>query len=145
MLKVRKSYEDIFNDIEGEESEVYVAWPSNSDSHLSVLNYPRFLSKKEKQNESKLVKLEQKKEEKKTNAFIKNSIEFQKGGQNLTDIDLNSEQIKFLDIENLKQMSKTDLISLRESISLEMLWIQQAIQSRLQVSFYLNRFLLFFN
>ena len=132
MLKVRSTYEDIFNEIEREESEVYVRWP-NKDPYLSVLSYPRFMSKKHKEKESKIVKYEEKREEKKTNAFIKNSIEFQKGGDNLTDIDLNLEQIKFLDIENLKQMSKTDLINLRESISLEMLWIQQAIQSRIQV------------
>ena len=81
------------------------------------------------------------------NTFIKSSIEFQKGGNNLTEIDLNTEQIKYLDIENLKKMSKTELVNLRESVSLEMLWIQQAIQSRLQVihlniviffSFFLN-------
>ena len=128
MLKVRECYEEIFKDIEGDQSDVYVQWPVNNQ--MNALAYPKFVSKLKQKKE--LVKFDNT-----TNAenFIKKSIEFQKGGDNLSDIDLNTEQIKFLDLDNLKQMSKSDLINLRESISLEMLWIQQAIQSRIQVLF----------
>ena len=136
MLKVRSDYESIFNEIEGQDSNEYISWPTHGDENLNSLAYPKFISKKSKENKSneqnKLVKLNEEKN-KSTNTFTKSSIEFQKGGNNLTDIDLNTEQIKYLDIENLKKMSKTELINLRESVSLEMLWIQQAIQSRLQV------------
>ena len=47
--------------------------------------------------------------------------------------DLDDEKIKFLQLDNLKSMEKNDLLSVRESVSLELLWIQQAIQSRVQV------------
>lgn len=60
------------------------------------------------------------------------------------------EKINYLELDNLKKMSKNDLINVRESVSLEMLWIQQAIQSRIQVFlnfffklFYKNYFLFF--
>ena len=43
------------------------------------------------------------------------------------------ERLNSLEQRNLKMMSKNDLISVRENLSLEVLWIQQAIQSRVQV------------
>jgi hypothetical protein len=43
------------------------------------------------------------------------------------------EKTSALDLNTLKRMPKTDLISVRENLSLEVLWIQQAIQSRIQV------------
>lgn len=55
--------------------------------------------------------------------------------EHLNFADLDEEKLKYLELDNLKKMSKSDLISVRESISLEMLWIQQAIQSRIQVKY----------
>ncbi len=45
------------------------------------------------------------------------------------------ETLNYLTHENIEKLNKSSLKDLKETVSLELLWIQQAIQSRLQVSF----------
>ena len=154
MFNVREMYEDIFKEIEGEQSELEVVWPKD------ILCYPQFVSKKQAK------KLQEQKVDDKTficpkkvetiskgeiMKFIPNeasleeeanskilpakSIEFKSTDPHN---ELNVEQMNFLEIENLKKLPKNELVNVRENVSLEMLWINQAIQSRVQVSFILH-------
>lgn len=112
MIKVRNDYETIFNEIEGEDSDLRIVWPIENPT----ICYPKFMSKKDY-----LLK---------QSVLTKGSVmKFVPNGSNS-----DNENLNHLELENLKRLSKTDLISLRESVSLEMLWIQQAIQSRIQVN-----------
>lgn len=47
---------------------------------------------------------------------------------------LDDAKVKSLQLANLKNMNKKELVSVREAVSFELLWIQQAIQSRVQVN-----------
>ena len=67
-----------------------------------------------------------------TKRHINKREEYQKIEKD-SNIALENEDLKYLDIGNLKNIPKSELINVRESISLELLWIQQAIQSRIQV------------
>ncbi len=161
MEKVKTTYEQIFNEIEGEETDTQIEWPNENKN---LLCYPKFISKKQKlsnlKNEIKSNKNKNFQNNKfeqdsskpiikyvlpmnsnsdiqnEKNSFIRNSLEFKINDNNQIDMELNAEQLNFLEIENLKKLSKTELVKIRESMSLELLWIQQAIQSRMQVSFY---------
>jgi hypothetical protein len=158
MQKVRNTYEEIFNEIEGNDSDVKVAWPLGDSSSTPCL--PEFIDKQQKQTRiSKSLLKARNFTETLTNHQIikfmppvidndKDSAAAQQTISNnnknksnkeeaLFDVDLNLEQMNYLSIENLKKLSKTELLSVRENVSLEMLWIQQAIQSRLQVCVYL--------
>ena len=152
MKDVQKQYEDIFNEIEGDDSDLLVVWPN--DKKPSILCYPKFVSKNRIKNASKnRSKIDDKTFtcSKKCETISKGSImkfvpdamneptsiEFQNKKNILPsnfNNDLNLDQMNFLEVDNLKALSKSDLISVRESVSLEMLWMQQAIQSRVQVS-----------
>jgi hypothetical protein len=144
MLKLREYYEQIFEEIEGPDSDVQIKWAK--DAH--VLTYPKFISKK--RSNSKKKKDEENRNESLVKYLPQNTI--QTGAQRkeinrMEKLDINhdslhqeldNEQLNYLELSNLKQLSKTELINVRESISLEMLWIHQAIQSRVQVI--VNRF-----
>ncbi len=121
MLNIRDEYRKIFNEIEGDDSDVKLVWPNEN----MPICYPKFVSKKDKQSTYTTVSL-LKIADKKPNSNPSIPKDF-----NLID---DIEKINYLELDNLKRMSKTDLISVRESVSLEMLWIQQAIQSRIQVT-----------
>lgn len=136
MIKLRSEYEKIFHDIEGENGDTRVVWPIDepkSPSHKPVLCYPKFIPAKQAQTKpselnhsTELIK------------FTGGSSSSQAGNdlkQLKIDIkDLDEESVKFFQLDNLKKMSHDELLNVRESISLELLWIQQAIQSRVQVS-----------
>ncbi|RNA01079.1 hypothetical protein BpHYR1_051588 [Brachionus plicatilis] len=110
ILSVRKIYENIFKEIEGTDSDYRIIWPSEN----VPICYPKFVSKKESQLLSKP----------RASVKIEDNQICMKSFQTIDDF----EKINFLELENLKKMSKSDLISVRENVSLEMLWIQQAIQ-----------------
>jgi hypothetical protein len=166
MLKVRELYENVFHEIEGEDSDVRVAWPNDTHSLAQPLAYPRFLTRKEFEQRHMTEKPGEKsilKSMKNNQLITKSSImKFvpgeESGGHTLkteqvTEPNLktdpnNLSQIKSIftasssdDREKLdaleqvdfQSMAKTDLINIRENLSLEVLWIQQAIQSRIQV------------
>ena len=143
MRKVRKLYEEIFQELEGDDAECKVVWPSDTK-----MCYPKHVPKKESKKESKIddkTFICSKKDENTSQGtvmkFVPDKILEEKTivksvvtvKPNPHD-DLDVEQMKFLEIENLKNLPKNELISVRENVSLEMLWIQQAIQSRVQVS-----------
>ena len=152
MSKLRKTYEDIFYEIEGDDTDLKVIWSTNETNRNSIC-YPKFLNK----SFPKASRFSDKKKEinNKNNSenkividkqlmsydasITQKSIETNNNNikeDNLIDIDLNIEQLIFLSSENLKKLSKTELLSVRENVSLEMLWIQQAIQSRFQVNYF---------
>lgn len=118
---MRKEYENIFQEIEGDDSECRITWSSDN----VPISYPKFISKKDQQilSTSNVLSL------KKTDIYKKLCV---KDFQAIDDF----EKISFLELDNLKRLSKSDLISVRENVSLEMLWIKQAIQSRIQVIIY---------
>jgi len=142
MKKVRNLYEEIFDELEGGNADCQVVWPSES-----TLCYPKHVSKKQLKKESKIddkTFVCPKKSETTSQGtimkFVPNEINEEKSIVKTSDVDklnphaeLDMEQIKFLEIENLKNLSKNELVSVRENVSLEILWIQQAIQSRVQV------------
>lgn len=149
MLKVRAEYERIFTDIEGPNCDIHVEWPIKRDG-LSVLVYPQFVSKKSfeqnsrKQAAAKLVNQEPQKEE--TTSAASSEIVKLDDARRFEDVervklecDLEDEKVRFLQLENLENMEKSELLSIREGVSLELLWIQQAIQSRVQVFEILSR------
>jgi hypothetical protein len=163
MLKVRELYENVFNEIEGSDSDVRVVWPNDD---LIPLAYPKFLTKKEyerhrieKPSEKSILKSmknnqlitkgsimkfvpEEKdpvlhsdvkndtQSDEKANSDCLNQIKsvFSSNSDDKAKLDV-LEQLDF------RSMVKTDLINIRENLSLEVLWIQQAIQSRIQVNF----------
>lgn len=140
MLKLRDEYEKIFEDIEGSNSDTKLEWPAFLNKP-QVLCYPRFVSKREQRSSLKnqaqsLLKpnITQPSRNEQDERLIFNHAN---GEEFVTkskfDSDLDDEKIRFLQLDNLKNMSKNELLSIRESISLELLWIQQAIQSRVQV------------
>lgn len=120
MKKIQLTYEEIFNEIEGDDSDVTIKWP---ESDLICL--PQFIDKKHLQ-----VKTLTKPDKQISKIQNEKNAELER----MFDVDLNIEQVNYLSTENLKNLSKTELLSVRENVSLEMLWIQQAIQSRLQVT-----------
>ena len=152
MIKLRKTYEDIFYEIEGDDTDLKVIWSTN-EANTNSICYPKFLNKcfpkalrysdKQKEINNKIDSKEKIIIDKQLISYdasiTQKSIEINKFKKdNLIDIDLNIEQLNFLSSENLKKLSKQELLSVRENVSLEMLWIQQAIQSRLQVNYYLK-------
>ncbi len=146
MKKVRSAYEEIFKSIEGDDSDVKIEWNDNKN----LASYPKFVSKKQPLiGSTNTLKNKQSKKEvanANNNELItttttttttttiattsKNSLRNQ---PTLND-QLDLENLNYLEMNNLKKMTKTELINLRENVSLEMLWIQQAIQSRMQVN-----------
>ncbi len=128
LLKLRNVYEEIFNEIEGPDSDVKVVW-----LHETAICLPKFVSKKEikPSSNNQVVKFTE------TTATSHGSTGNQMNEDKLFDIDLNIEQMNCLSSENLRKLSKSELLSVRENVSLEMLWIQQAIQSRVQVKKFL--------
>ena len=142
MKKVRGLYEEIFNEIEGEDADCQVVWPSESK-----LCYPQHVLKKDLKKESKIddkTFVCPKKSESPSQGtimkFVPNEINEEKSiakssgsikSNPHTELDI--EQMKFLEIENLKNLPKNELVNVRENVSLEILWIQQAIHSRVQV------------
>lgn len=115
---MRKEYEKIFQEIEGNDSDCRIKWPSEN----VPICYPKFVSKRDDQLSIISGVISNKKTENQKNMCIRDF-------QAIDDF----EKISFLELDNLKRLSKSDLISVRENVSLEMLWIQQAIQSRIQV------------
>lgn len=144
MLKVRDEYEKIFYEIEGPNSDTKLEWPSKENT----ICLPKFVSKRSAGREqitenntsnksSQLIK-DMKEVNSSTaaksqdNELVLRTENKPSGGGVESEIDF--EQIKYLQLENLKNMDKNELLSIREGISLELLWIEQAIQSRVQVS-----------
>jgi hypothetical protein len=142
MKKVRTAYEEIFNCIEGDDSDVRIEWTDDKN----IATYPKFVPKKQPLSGStnKIRSINSKNERVNTNSDLitttttttttttiattsKHSL------RNQSD-QLDIENLNYLELSNLKKMTKTELINLRENVSLEMLWIQQAIQSRMQVN-----------
>ena len=113
MKKIQRDFEEIFNEIEGDDSDVTINWPQDDS-----IFHPRFIEKRQLQ----LNTLTNKPEKQQVTKLDK-----------MFDVDLNIEQVNYLSTENLRTLSKQELLNVRENVSLEMLWIQQAIQSRLQV------------
>lgn len=141
LLKLRNVYEEIFNEMEGPETDVKVVWPDDTSICL-----PKFVSKKEPKsgNNNQVVKFVAA-ENNVTNEATKTVQQPSPAGESksnnvvksedtMFDVDLNIDQMNFLSSENLRTLSKAELLSVRENVSLEMLWIQQAIQSRVQVN-----------
>lgn len=147
MQKVRAQYEDIFKEIEGDDTDLLVVWPNDFS-----LCYPKFVSKKQAANSkpvnskasSKLVDdrtftcSNNENEGSSVMKFVpdhkKNEIKtIRFHDENYVNAGINKEQLNYLELDNLKKMPKNELINIRESVSLELLWIQQAIQSRVQV------------
>lgn len=142
LLKLRNVYEEIFNEVEGPETDVKVVWPEETSICL-----PKFVGKKEPKsgNNNQVVKFvaaenNVTKEATKavqqptTSGESKSHNYVAKSEEMMFDVDLNIDQMNFLSSENLRTLSKAELLSVRENVSLEMLWIQQAIQSRVQVN-----------
>lgn len=137
MIKVKDSYEQIFRQIEGDDSDVQVVWP---DTAQATLSYPRFHTKANKINDRTF----------NVNGTKRNkfpSVSTVRGGGQSTsalrsssetpsfpDLD-NDAQLSYLKSEHLATLDKAELLGVRENVSLEMMWIHQAIQSRVQVNF----------
>jgi hypothetical protein len=151
MLKLRECYERIFDEIEGPESDVQIKWAKNTQ----VLTYPKFISKKasnvkqkkdeENQNDTLVKYIPQKKIESTSKPKEKSKMNEVERKHDSLHQELDNEQLSYLELSNLKRLPKTELINVRESISLEMLWIHQAIQSRLQVNVFHYLFKFFLN
>ena len=147
MKKVRSAYEEIFNSIEGDDSDVRIEWANDKN----LASYPKFVPKKQPlvvQPINTIKSKPSKNEILNTNNELitttttttttttiattsKNSLRNQ---PTMLNDQLDLENLNYLELNNLKKMTKTELINLRENVSLEMLWIQQAIQSRMQVN-----------
>ena len=134
----------ILKEIEGDESDVVVQWPSDC---VSSVAYPKFVPKKTLNTAALLVKHNNNKQRdnKQPNTAVVNTQVGTNKDTQLAKIDSGDHVRQIvssidtetaagtLEIGDLKLMSKSELVSLKENISLEMLWIQQAIQSRIQV------------
>ncbi len=145
--KVRGDFEEIFDQIEGNDSDDAVIWPIEFSSSSSSICLPEFINKKQKKTQnnrdflkkSLTINKTRNSVEKNTGQIVKftplDKVDSNKNNSvdTLFNVDLNLEQMNYLSIENLKKLKKSELLSVRENVSLEMLWIQQAIQSRLQV------------
>jgi hypothetical protein len=139
MNKVKSAYEQVFNSIEGDESDVNIEWCNDPSNAISR---PKFVPKNKPHSLTVANKLTQRKSANQselvtttttttTTTVATTSSSQQNHLQNELDLDI--EKLSYLELDNLKKMSKAELISLRENVSFEMLWIQQAIQSRMQV------------
>lgn len=128
MQKVRNTFEEIFTEIEGVDSDVKIVWPLNESS----ICHPKFVDKK-KLNKTLIAKPSGNSSAHHQLANVVPSDMLANKEDMLFDVDLNAEQMDYLSVDNLKKLSKSELLSVRENVSLEMLWIQQAIQSRMQV------------
>jgi hypothetical protein len=110
MNKLRNEFEEIFLDIEGPDTDENIVWGKK-------ISYPRFESKKMRK-------------EKKLETNAENLIEKNK---EVSKLEVDDVQLDYLKSENLKKLHANELVDLKENVSLEILWIQQAIQSRIQV------------
>lgn len=153
MKKLRKDYEDILVEVEGADTDTQVIWPSNTNSNEFKLCYPKFSSKKGKNNtsatnthdnspvlSSRSQTQSNKKDENCNNTTAATSaVETSensnktKTNKELLNLDIDEKQLNCLQTENLKRLNRGELVELKENVSLEILWIQQAIQSRIQV------------
>lgn len=163
MLKVRNDYEKLFFEIEGPDSEAVIEWPKPSSTLLCYPrfvskkrsgNHQKTSGNEPNNGIAELKKVTNSPTKENTKpariekhfspppCTISNEIavfggrttkRFENSEKAKFECDLDDEKIKFLQLDNLKSMEKNDLLSVRESVSLELLWIQQAIQSRVQV------------
>ena len=115
MSKLRKEFEDIVLEIEGSESDSQIVWPNEKK-----ICYPQFYSKS---------KLKAKQQQNSTKLLLDDCSK----NDNLKDIGDDLKQLDYLKSENIKKLESGELVDLKENLSLEILWIQQAIQSRIQV------------
>jgi hypothetical protein len=117
MNKLRNEFEEIFLDIEGPDADENIVWGKK-------ISYPRFESKKMRE-----------KKEKKLETNTENLIEKNK---EVSKLEVDDVQLDYLKSENLNKLDANELVDLKENVSLEILWIQQAIQSRIQVIVFSN-------
>ena len=112
MTKLRNEFEEIFLDIEGPDTDDKIVWGKK-------ISYPKFESKKlREKNEKKL----------ETNA-----AKLIEKNKEISQLEVEDIQLDYLKSENLKKLNPNELVDLKDNVSLEILWIQQAIQSRIQV------------
>ena len=193
MRKLKNFYENIFYEIEGQDTDTKILW--QKDNELCV---PKFTSKKqykyltcktnnsnnstnnsgisepnnslklnsteimpndmaiidspsqrtnlnneiieitkqiESQNEKEIEKNRQKATQLIDNCDVLSVINSEKRcASQASNLDIDTEQLDFLRFDNLKNLSVNELESARENVSFELLWIQQAIESRMNVS-----------
>ena len=123
MNKLRNDFREIFLEVEGVDADLEIVWPEERK-----ICYPKFVSKKLKtKNEKKLEPPIV------TESHVASSaVESENLLKTETDYD-DDMKLQHLKSENLKNLQSKELADLKENVSLEILWIQQAIQSRIQV------------
>ena len=158
MQKVKAVYEEIFNEIEGNESDTCIVWsnsalsnsvlsPNGSVSNRSNLTsqeentsicYPKFVSRKSLGRSGTMGSVAQTAQKdadvpKNINQTYCVKKDEAKDKENYGELGIDTSRLSFLEYENLKTLNKEELIKTRESVSLELLWIEQAIESRKHV------------
>jgi hypothetical protein len=154
MKKLRKDYEDIVLEIEGPDTDLKILWPNEKK-----LCYPKFSSKKlitktlkssqlaenvinrdtHQNSEMKISSFNQdlnKNEFKKLDLVKESELDVDTKDspqKNIFKLEVDEKHLDYLKDENLKKLDVDELGDLKENVSLEILWIQQAIQSRIQV------------
>jgi hypothetical protein len=162
MLKVREQYEAIFDEIEGNvDLDVRILWPSSdhplgppvfvSKRAAATIEQQRRLRQAERDTNNtntlkgnnqlitkgsimKFVPTEPVKDKKEA---VKDEKNLSAATDNISSevfaSVLTTSEKDVLEKVDFGSMSKSELIGVRENLSLEVLWIQQAIQSRIQV------------
>lgn len=126
MRRVRSEYERIFREIEGDEqsSDLNIVWPREE------MCYPKFVSKTSiKPSGSQLI----------TKSEVIKFVMPEETKQKNADV------LSNLDNIDMKKLSRSELANMKANLALEVFWIQQAIDSRIQVHEYYMKSVNYFN